>query len=160
LESLAARVEALEAALGKFNDTSRLTDADLVGTYAVSTFQSELTATTGLRGSVSLSTASGTGTLEPDHTGVASESVDGYGLSGPTWTLGAFNLQEGGHFTWSYDSTAGLLTVVPDGSNTSVVYRVALGGRFLIKANTFDPNPNATGFAVGNSQLVILTRIR
>ena len=43
-----------------------LTEADLVGTYAVSTFQSEMTATTGgTRGSVSISARGGDGNVEP-----------------------------------------------------------------------------------------------
>ena len=98
--------------------------------------------------------------MSQDHTGVANETVDGHGLSGLPWMLGTFTQQEGGHFSWTYDSAAGLLRLVPDGSTEGIVYRVALGGRFLIKADAFGPNPGATGLTVGDTQLVILTRIR
>ena len=134
INSLGTRVSKLEG---------QIASADLVGTYAINRFQSELGG--GASERVAMYTAEGTATLAADGTGTATGNTElGHQLNLPGGTLSAINRpQAPGSFTWSF--SGGRVTAL------GATFSVVAGGRLLIRTSV---NP-----ADGTNVLLLLTRI-
>lgn len=133
VNSLGSRISKLEG---------QIAASDLVGTYAVNQFQSELGG--GASERVAIYTGGGTVNLAANGTGTISGNTElGHQLNLPGGTLATINRpQASSNFTWSWSSG----TVTAFGSTFSVV----AGGRLLITTST---NP-----ADGTNVILLLTR--
>jgi len=112
---LKARVDSLEANVAKLN--GNLTAADLVGTYAIYQFQTELTANVPnptppppfLPASIAAGVTTGIVTLNADGSGSVSTTDSGSTLTQGVWTLTPSTHNSSSNFTWAYAN--GVLSV-------------------------------------------------
>lgn len=139
-QALVTGINALGSRVSKLE--GQITSTDLVGTYAINQFQSELGGGASQR--VAVYTGGGTATFAANGTGTISGNTElGHQLNLPGGTLTAINRpQASGNFTWSL--SAGTVTAL--GGTFSVVS----GGRLLIRTTA---NP-----ADGTNVLLFLTR--
>jgi hypothetical protein len=144
-QALVTAVNTLSSRVSKLE--GQITSADLVGTYAVNQFQSELGG--GASGRVAVYTGGGTVTFAAGGTGTVSGNTElGHQLNLPGGTLTAINRPQADFsINWSFSN--GTVTVTfTQGSNT---FSVVAGGRLLIATST---NP-----ADGTNVILLLTRI-
>lgn len=140
-QALVTGINALSSRVSKLE--GQITSSDLVGTYAINQFQSELGGGASQR--VAVYTGGGTATFAANGTGTISGNTElGHQLNLPTGTLAAINRPQASEsFTWSLSTG----TVTALGSTFSVV----AGGRLLIHTGV---NP-----ADGTNVILLLTRI-
>ena len=149
-QDLEARVTALENQVAKLN--GQITADDLVGTYTLSQFLTELEGTGGTFARITTGVLAGTVTLAADGTGTFSLTDREHTLveSNSMWSFTSSDQSDQGAFSWTYANGMVMLNV-GNGVNLSA----AVGGRVLIAMSSSNPDMNG-----GNNQLVILTRLR
>lgn len=138
-QALVTEINALSSRVTKLE--GQVTSSDLVGTYTINQFQSEL----GDGGHVAAYTGGGTVTLAADGTGTISGNTElGYQLSVPGGSLTAIDRPQATEsFSWSL--TDGTLTAFGG------TFSVAVGGRLLVRTSA---NP-----VDGTNVILLLTRV-
>jgi hypothetical protein len=139
LNTLTARVDKLQS--------GQVDQADLVGTYNLTSLNANLTG--GTPASVATFGILGTATLAANGTGTIHLALEGNELiQGNPWTVVPASFTDNPSITWSY--AAGVLHVT-DGEEINFDFNVAAGGRVMTFAGRTDPDDDEVG-------LIILTR--
>lgn len=149
-QALVTGINALSSRVSKLE--GQITSSDLVGTYTINQFQSELGGGASVR--VAVYTGGGTVTFAADGTGTLSgNSTLGHQLNLPAGTLTAFNSPQltTQSLSWSLTNGTVIASFTYGAVTKSFTFSVVAGGRLLVNTSA---NP-----ADGTTTLVLLTRI-
>lgn len=133
-----ANVAALQVSVNKLDGD--ITAADLVGTYSMAGFQTELdpfvaTSVPPVQATINSSAYAETFTLNADGTGSGQGTQDGWTLVQGSWSVNPLHGPVGSilNFNWTY--SGGVLSIVlPNGDHGA--FAVGAGGRVLFSAST------------------------